>query len=122
MIKYYSSGRFADIGNGKIAYFPNYTQDGHGGMAYEHHVEMREIAAEVAERKIKELVPQMARDIYRQSLGDVLRGLRYDVETVVNIAFENGRDIFTSSKARKVVSDAVYKEIIKGLEKLEFKI
>ena len=82
-------------------------------MAYEHREEMREIAAEVAERKIKELVPQMARDIYRQSLEDVLRGLRYDVETVVNIAFENGKDIFTSSKARKVVSDAVYKEIIK---------
>lgn len=96
--------------------------DGHGGMAYEHREEMREIAAEVAERKIKELVPQMARDIYRQSLEDVLRGLRYDVETVVNIAFENGKDIFTSSKARKVVSDAVYKEIIKGLEKLEFMI
>lgn len=96
--------------------------DGHGGMAYEHRVEMREIAAEVAERKIQELVPQMARDIYRQSLGDVLRGLRYDVETVVNIAFDDGRDIFSSSKARKMVSDAIYKEIIKGLGNLEYKI
>lgn len=83
---------------------------------------MRAIAEAVAEQKIKALVPQMAREIYRQSLKDVLRGLEYDVNTIVNVAFDDGRDIFSSSKTRKMVSDTIYKEIIKGLGNLEYKI
>lgn len=122
MIEYFSTGRFVDVGDGMAAYYPNHTQDGHGGRAEEHHAEIRAIAEAVAEQKIKELVPQMARDIYRQSLKDVLRGLEYDVNTIVNVAFDDGRDIFSSSKTRKMVSDAIYKEIIKGLGNLEYKI
>lgn len=114
-------GRYETSSDGKMVYRRN-TRDGHGGRAEEHHAEMRTIAEAVAEQKIKELVPQMARDIYRQSLKDVLRGLEYDVNTIVNVAFDDGRDIFSSSKTRKMVSDAIYKEIIKGLGNLEYKI
>lgn len=95
------------------------TQDGHGGMAAEHRAEMEHIAKQVATQQIKALVPKMAREIYKESLKDVLKGLQYDLDTIVNIAFDDGRDIFTSSKSRKVVSDAIYKEIIKGLGNLE---
>lgn len=102
--------------------YPKPAADGHGGRAAEHRMEMQEIASQIAEQKIKEMVPQMAQEIYRKSLGTVLRGLQYDIETVVNIAFDDGRDIFTSSKARKIVSDAIYKEILKGLEDLECKV
>lgn len=114
-------GRYETSSDGKMVYRRN-TRDGHGGRAEEHHAEMRAIAEAVAEQKIKALVPQMARDIYRQSLKDVLCGLEYDIHTVVDIAFDDGRDIFSSSKARKMVSDAIYKEIIKGLGNLEYKI
>lgn len=107
--------------NSNLSY-PYGTQDGHGGMAAEHRAEMTQIAKQVAAQQIKALVPQMARDIYKQSLADVLKGIRYDLDTIVNIAFDDGRDIFTSSKARKVVSDAIYKEIIKGLGNLECKL
>ncbi len=102
--------------------YPKPAADGHGGRAAEHRMEMQEIASQIAEQKIKEMVPQMAQEIYRKSLGTVLRGLQYDIETVVNIAFDDGRDIFISSKARKIVSDAIYKEILKGLEDLECKV
>lgn len=98
------------------------TNDGHGGMAIKHWAEMRSIAEQVAEQKIKEIVPQLARDIYRESLGDVLRGLQYDIDTVVNVAFNDGRDILSSSKTRKEVSNAIYKEVIKGLGNLECKL
>ncbi len=97
-------------------------QDFHGGMAAEHHEEMKAIANEIAIKRINELVPGIAKEIYSQSLNDILQGLRYDIDTVVNIAFEDGRDIFTSSKARKAVSGAIYKEVVKGLEKAKFKI
>lgn len=99
-----------------------YNQDFHGGHALEHRMEMEQIASQIAEQKIKEIVPQMAQEIYKDSLGAVLRGLQYDIDTVVNIAFDDGRDIFTSSKAQKVVSDAIYKEILKGLGDLQYKL
>lgn len=35
---------------------------------------------------------------------------------------DDGRDIFTSSKARKMVAEAIYKEVLKGLKKESFKI
>lgn len=98
------------------------TQDGHGGNSLEHRQEMRNIAEEVAEQKIKELVPQMAREIYRQSIKDVLHGLEYDVNSAVNVAFKNGKDIFSSSKAQKMISDSIKKEVVKGLRKREYKL
>ncbi len=117
MSKYYR-GSFGDIGNGKIGYFPSGTMDGHGGRGREHREEMRQIAEEVAQQQIKELVPQMAQQIYKESIKDILRGLQYDIETAVNIAFDDGRDIFNSGKCRKMVSDAIYKELLKGLGNL----
>lgn len=115
-------GSFGDIGNGKTGYFPNGTMDGHGGRGSEHREEMRQIAAEVAEQQIKALVPQMALQIYRESIKKILRGLQYDIETAVNIAFSDGRDIFNSSKCRKIVSEAIYKELLKGLGNLTINI
>ena len=106
----------------RVRWYGSDTQDGHGGMAAEHRAEMQAIASQIAEQKIKEIVPQMAQDIYINSLKDILRGIQYDIETVVNIAFSDGRDVFTSSKARKAVSDAIYKEVIKGLANLKHTI
>ncbi len=96
------------------------TQDGHGGMSEEHRAEMAEIANYIAEQKIRELVPQIAREIYMKSLADVLRGIQYDINTIVEFAFDDGREIFNSSKARKAVSDAIYREILKGLKNKEY--
>lgn len=98
------------------------TQDGHGGMGEEHREEMTEIANQIAEEKIKAIVPQMAMAIYRQTIDDFLIGLRYDINTIVEISFNDGREIFTSSRAKKAVSDAIYKEIVKGLKDSIIKI
>lgn len=117
-MKHYPRGIFKDIGNGKKGYFPNGTMDGHGGRGKEHREEMKQIATEIAQQQIKALVPQMALQIYRESIKDILRGLQYDIETAVNIAFSDGRDIFNSSKCRKMVSEAIYKELLKGLGNL----
>ena len=100
---YNNNGTFKVKEDGSYEWHRN-TQDGHGGMGDEHRAEMAEIANRVAEEKIKSLVPQIAREIYKNSLADVLRGLQYDIDTVVDFAFEDGREIFTSSKTRKAVS------------------
>lgn len=98
------------------------TQDGHGGMAREHRAEMAEIANQIAEQKIKVIVPQIVKEIYKESLADMLRGIKYDINTIVEFAFEDGEKIFTSSKSRKAVSEAIYNEILKGLKDIEIKV
>lgn len=109
-------------GKGERIRFYNTTADGHGGMSVEHREEMRKIAALIAEQKIHDLVPQMAKEIYKQSINDILKGIQYDIDTIVNIAVDDSRNIFTSSKARKVVSDKICNEIVKGLNDLELKL
>ena len=88
----------------------------------QHREEMRQIAAEVAEQQIKVLVPQIAKEIYRQSLESLINGIQYDVETAVNIAFTDGRNIFTDSKTRKIVSHAILEELKKEINKIVIKI
>lgn len=122
MVRNYNPrGTYSINEKGKHEWHRN-TQDGHGGRAEEHRAEMEEIANHIAEQKIKELVPQIAREIYMESLADVLRGIQYDINTIVEFAFDDGREIFTSSKARKAVSDAIYKEILRGLKDIEVKV
>lgn len=121
LINYNPRGTYSINERGGYEWHRN-TQDGHGGMAEEHMEEMVQIAEQIAEEKIKAMVPQIVREIYMQSLEDELRGLRYDIETIVEIAFNDGREIFQSSKARRAVSDAIYKEILKGLKDIHVKV
>lgn len=121
LINYNPRGTYSINERGGYEWHRN-TQDGHGGRAEEHREEMVQIAEQIAEEKIKAMVPQIVREIYMQSLEDELKGLRYDIETIVEIAFNDGREIFQSSKATKAVSDAIYKEILKGLKDIHVKI
>lgn len=117
LINYNPRGTYSINERGGYEWHRN-TQDGHGGRAEEHREEM----VQIAEEKIKAMVPQIVREIYIQSLEDELRGLQYDIETIVEIAFNDGMEIFKSSKARKAVSDAIYKEILKGLKDVRVKV
>ena len=117
LINYNPRGTYSINERGGYEWHRN-TQDGHGGRAEEHREEM----VQIAEEKIKAMVPQIVREIYIQSLENELRGLQYDIETIVEIAFNDGMEIFKSSKARKAVSDAIYKEILKGLKDIHVKV
>ena len=100
----------------RIRYYnTNHTQDGHGGRSAAHREEMRQIA----ESAIKELVPDMAIQIYADTVQDILNALQYDIETIVNISFDDAQDIITSKKARKYVSDRIMREVIKHVESMK---
>ena len=100
-------------GNNLAAY--RRTQDGHGGRSAEHREEMRQIA----EAAIKELVPNMAMQIYADTIQDMLNALRYDIETIVNISFDDAHDIFTSKRVRKYVSDKITREVIEHIDNMK---
>jgi hypothetical protein len=77
---------------------------------------MRQIAKEV----VQELAPQIAAQIYNESLERLIGALQYDIETIVTVAFEDAETIFSSAKCRKIVSDRIMKELKAKLEGLEF--
>ena len=92
-------------GNNLAAY--RRTQDGHGGRATEHRAEMQQIA----EKAIQDLVPRMAAEIFNDVIEHLIGAMEYDIETIVNISFDDAQDIFTSKKVRKYVSDKIMREI-----------
>ena len=94
------------------------SQDGHGGRRAEHLEEMRQIAKEV----VLELVPQIAAEIYNESLQRLVGALQYDIETIVTVSLEDAQNIFNSAQCRKVISDRIMKELKARLDGLEFKI
>ena len=95
------------------------TYDGHGGHRAEHLAEMRQIAAEIVDAKIAAIVPQIQTAALQQAKDDLLRAIAFDVETVVNIAFQNGENIFRDSKTQKVVAESITQEIRKQLKRYQ---
>lgn len=97
---------------------PYGTQDGHGGMAYEHQQEMRQIAQE----QICALVPKMVEEIcvntWNEALQRIIGAIRYDVTACVKVALKNGREIFNDKRTEKIISEAIVKELRKELDKL----
>ena len=100
--------------NEEIRYFGGGTQDGHGGHSAEHREEMRQIAMEV----VKELAPQIAAQIYNESLQRLVGALQYDIETIVSVSLEDAGELIRSKKFSKVISDKIVKSLkanIKGM-------
>ena len=111
------TGRYAPPpGNNLAAYCR--TQDGHGGRSAEHRAEMQQIA----EKAIREIVPQMAAEIFNNAIERLIDSMEYDIETIVNISFDDAQDIFTSKKARKYVSDRIMRDITSQLKNMKIPV
>ena len=89
-------------------------QDGHGGHAKEHHQEMEEIA----EAKIREMVPDMINETCHQLLENIDNAIEYDVDTYVSVSVNSLEELFRGHKLQRIISDAIMKEIRKNLNKL----
>lgn len=95
------------------------TQDGHGGNAEKHRREMAQIAEQVVQQRIEEIIPEIQRAATEQAYNNLLDALSFDVTSVVNIGFENGESIFQDSKTRRIVAKALMQEIQKQLNRRE---
>ena len=115
IINFNPSGSYSRGKDGGFNY-TRHTQDGHGGRAEEHRAEMEQIAERKAEEKLAAIIPQIQAAALRQSREDLLRAISFDVETVVQIALQNGETIFRDSKTQKVIADSIMREIRKHLD------
>lgn len=77
---------------------------------------MEQIAERIAEEKLAAIIPQIQTAALQQARGDLLRAISFDVETVVQIALQNGETIFRDSKTQKVIADSIMREIRKLLD------
>lgn len=111
------SGTYSRDADGKWIWRYN-KNDGHGGHGPEHRREMEQIAEQIAQQKINDIIPEIQRAAYSTAYNDMVDALSFDVGTAVNIGFANGEAIFKDKKTQKVVADAVMKEIRKQLKRM----
>ena len=76
---------------------------------------MEQIATRMAQKKIEETIPSIKREAYQEAISALYTALEFDVETVVQIAFDNGDKIWRDSKTQKAIAAALMKEIKKRL-------
>ena len=120
--------RQTDSDSQNLLSYKHFSQDGHGGRAAEHRVEMQEIAKEVFKEEraqmmeeIKEMIYTAQYQAYEQALNDVLRVLEYDIHSVTRIGIDGCREIFEGEKAQRFISDQIMKRITKELKGKHFK-
>ena len=90
--------------------------------AFQHKRMMEEIANEVTEKSIREVLRQIEpiieekmKQAYSQAVNDLLGALDYDIESVTRIGFDGCKDIFEDKKTQKYISDQIKKTIEKKL-------
>lgn len=81
---------------------------------------MAQIAEEMADRKIAAIIPQIQTAALQQARDDLLRAFAVDVETIVQVAFQNGETIFRDKKTQRVIADNIMREIRKRLDGFSF--
>ena len=62
---------------------------------------MEQIAEQIAERKIAEMIPEIQKAAYISAYNDIVNALSFDVTTAVSVAFENGAQIFYDSRRKR---------------------
>ena len=71
---------------------------------------------------IQEFVPQIVETICTAIWNDALQRLvgamEYDVNTCVNIAFDDAEKIFKSKEAQKFISDKIVNELQREIDKI----
>lgn len=72
----------------------------------QHLPQIREMTIDEIERHDKELLDRFEHLIDNVAEG-VISAINYDIKTVVNISFDDGKEIFESAKTREIVSRAI---------------
>ena len=82
--------------------------------ALQHKKMMEEIANEVTQKTVKEVLRQLEavfeekqKQAYIQAINDFLGALNYDIESITRIGFDGCKDIFEDKKTQKYISDHI---------------
>lgn len=99
-------------------YFDNPIRDYHGGRAAQHHAEMRQEAIKAIQEFVPQIVETICTAIWNDALQRLVGAMEYDVNTCVNIAFDDAEKIFKSKEAQKFISDKIVNELQREIDKI----
>ena len=92
----------------------------------EHIYDFNSLAHQIALEEINRVVPELCIRICSSAMDQIISGVfrafEYDINTVYEISFNDLEAMFRSQKARKFMSDAVLKEVKKGLNNIRLDI
>lgn len=108
----------------------------HGGgaesglRARQHHQEMEDVANDICQQYFTEELPRILdnllesklNEIYKASFNSFIDNLTFDVETAVNVAFQNGENIFHDRRTQEVVANHVLNEIKRQMGRTKFSL
>lgn len=121
---YYGAGK-----NGTVSGYKKFQTYGHihGQNEEIHHREMVNAAEMVVatnvpqmiesitegliEKKVEEIVPRLCREIYNESITNLIGAIQYDVNTAVDISINDFGQITAGSKVSKFISNAIMNEL-----------
>jgi len=94
-----------------------------GKMIHEqqHVPEMHQIAIEEIEKNVPDIVRRECASLINEAVHAMIGAMHYDINTTLEIAFNDLNSMFTSSKARSFVSDTITQAITKQLQDIELK-
>ena len=116
---YYGPSAYVKKGETLVKnYFDNPTRDYHGGRAAQHHAEMRQEAIKAIQEFVPQIVETICTAIWNDALQRLVGAMEYDVNTCVNIAFDDAEKIFKSKEAQKFISDKIVNELQREIDKI----
>lgn len=100
------------------------TNDGHGGHYREHREMMQDIANQIFDDKIKQVVAHLNVEIERiinekivSIVNGVYKGLSYDTNVIASVSLDTAGEIFNRKEVKKIISNEIYNQIIKEIKK-----
>ena len=111
---------------GNLRYVPSsyVLSNTHGGHEDLHLREFERVCNEVIDKKIEiamqklnNALPQLINEKLTEVAAAYLQGLQYDVDVIAQVALDSGNEIFKGEQVKKVISDTIFKEIKKQLDK-----
>ena len=101
----------------------------HGGHEDLHLREFEKVCNEVIDKKIslamaelEKSLPQLINQKLEEVAAAYLKGTEYDIDVVAQVALDSGNEIYKGEQVKKFISDAIFNEIKKQLDKKTFKI
>ena len=70
--------------------------------------------------RLENTLPQLINQKIEEMAAAYLKGIQYDVNVIAQIALDSGNEIFRGEEVKKYISDAIFNEIKKQLNKKTF--
>ena len=92
-----------------------FDDDSHGGRGAIHKREFEEVANDIFNKKLEQIIPQIEQSAYDRAINALLNALKVDVTTIVEVGMAQGADIFYGKACQTAIMNEVFNTIRNNL-------